>query len=279
MKNSILLVLLSAFSGLVGAQPVLERKCAPSVMLQRNEAGSELFTLQVIDPNAFQIWANEQGIVVVRIYSPARLIVVRATRQELTAKILPRPDVLFVDRSEIIARAELPVPGHNLFANRINIARAVFPFINGAGIVLSVKEHRFDTSDVDILHRAAYATGAFPQASVHAGIMATLAGGARVPGCSWELDPVAAAFNVGTLVRWLDFNDTWLAAEWGHPSDNLGAILALAAFVVSPARCRPQASALAFSLANSSWLMVPASSSALASAMWAAGDLPATSRM
>jgi len=60
---------------------------------------------------------------------------------------------------------------------------------------------------------------------------ATLVGGARVPGCGWELDPVAAAFNVGTLVRWLDFNDTWLAAEWGHPSDNIGAILATADYV------------------------------------------------
>lgn len=60
---------------------------------------------------------------------------------------------------------------------------------------------------------------------------ATLVGGARVPGCDWELDPVTAAFNVGTLVRWLDFNDTWLAAEWGHPSDNLGAILATADYV------------------------------------------------
>jgi 2-methylcitrate dehydratase len=57
---------------------------------------------------------------------------------------------------------------------------------------------------------------------------ATLTGGARVPGCEWELDPVTAAFNIGALVRWLDFNDTWLAAEWGHPSDNLGAILAVA---------------------------------------------------
>lgn len=53
-------------------------------------------------------------------------------------------------------------------------------------------------------------------------------GGARVPGTAFELDPVQAAFNIGTLVRWLDFNDTWLAAEWGHPSDNLGAILAVA---------------------------------------------------
>ena len=55
-----------------------------------------------------------------------------------------------------------------------------------------------------------------------------LRGGARVPGTAYELDPVTAAFNIGTMVRWLDFNDTWLAAEWGHPSDNLGAILAVA---------------------------------------------------
>jgi 2-methylcitrate dehydratase len=52
--------------------------------------------------------------------------------------------------------------------------------------------------------------------------------GARVPATAFELDPVKAAFDTGTLIRWLDFNDTWLAAEWGHPSDNLGAILALA---------------------------------------------------
>ncbi|WMC11867.1 bifunctional 2-methylcitrate dehydratase/aconitate hydratase [Oceanimonas pelagia] len=55
--------------------------------------------------------------------------------------------------------------------------------------------------------------------------------GARVPGTSHELDPVTAAFNIGCLVRWLDFNDTWLAAEWGHPSDNLGAILATADYL------------------------------------------------
>jgi 2-methylcitrate dehydratase len=57
---------------------------------------------------------------------------------------------------------------------------------------------------------------------------ATMAGGARVPGTSYELDPVQAAFSIGAMIRWLDFNDTWLAAEWGHPSDNLGGILAVA---------------------------------------------------
>jgi 2-methylcitrate dehydratase len=52
--------------------------------------------------------------------------------------------------------------------------------------------------------------------------------GARVPGTAFQLDPVQAAFNIGAMIRWLDFNDTWLAAEWGHPSDNLGGILATA---------------------------------------------------
>ena len=60
---------------------------------------------------------------------------------------------------------------------------------------------------------------------------ATLSGGARVPGTSFELEPVMAAFNIGAMIRWLDFNDTWLAAEWGHPSDNLGAILSVSDYV------------------------------------------------
>ncbi len=57
---------------------------------------------------------------------------------------------------------------------------------------------------------------------------ATMQNGAKVPGTSFQLDPVTAAFNIGCMIRWLDFNDTWLAAEWGHPSDNLGGILAVA---------------------------------------------------
>ncbi len=60
---------------------------------------------------------------------------------------------------------------------------------------------------------------------------AFLPGGARVPGTVFELDPVHAAFNIGAMVRWLDYNDTWLAAEWGHPSDNLGGILAVADYL------------------------------------------------
>ncbi len=68
---------------------------------------------------------------------------------------------------------------------------------------------------------------------------ATLNNGARVPGTHWQLEPVHAAFNIGTIIRWLDYNDTWLAAEWGHPSDNLGGILALADYL-----CRNRQSSL-----------------------------------
>jgi 2-methylcitrate dehydratase len=74
----------------------------------------------------------------------------------------------------------------------------------------------------------------FPDCVKHLGPIvpgAVLPGGARVPGTSYELDPVQAAFAIGTQIRWLDFNDTWLAAEWGHPSDNLGAILATADYL------------------------------------------------
>ncbi len=70
----------------------------------------------------------------------------------------------------------------------------------------------------------------YPECVKHLGPLvpgASMAGGARVPGTSYELDPAQAAYNIGVQVRWLDFNDTWLAAEWGHPSDNLGAILSV----------------------------------------------------
>jgi 2-methylcitrate dehydratase len=70
---------------------------------------------------------------------------------------------------------------------------------------------------------------------------ATMTGGSRVPGTAWELDPVQGAFNIGAMIRWLDFNDTWLAAEWGHPSDNLGGILAVADYLSRKARAEGQA--------------------------------------
>ena len=55
--------------------------------------------------------------------------------------------------------------------------------------------------------------------------------GTKVPGTPFQLDPVNGAFNIGAMIRWLDYNDCWLAAEWGHPSDNLGAILPVADWI------------------------------------------------
>ncbi len=65
--------------------------------------------------------------------------------------------------------------------------------------------------------------------------------GAKVPGTPYQLDPIQAAFNIGAMIRWLDFNDTWLAAEWGHPSDNLGGILAVADWLSRNAVAQGQA--------------------------------------
>jgi 2-methylcitrate dehydratase len=74
----------------------------------------------------------------------------------------------------------------------------------------------------------------FPECTKHLGPIVpgtVVPVGARVPGTQFVLDPVKAAFDIGTIIRWLDFNDTWLAAEWGHPSDNLGGILAVADYL------------------------------------------------
>ena len=110
------------------------------------------------------------------------------------------------------------------------------PMVDIADYVIDYRidsQEAFDTARYMLLDSLACAMLAmkFPECVKHLGPIvpgATLPGGATVPGTGFELDPVQAAFNIGTLVRWLDFNDTWLAAEWGHPSDNLGAILAVA---------------------------------------------------
>ena len=110
------------------------------------------------------------------------------------------------------------------------------PMLDIADYVIDYRidsEEAYDTARYMLLDSLACAMLAmkFPDCVKHLGPLVPggeIEGGARVPGTSFELDPAQAAFNIGTLVRWLDFNDTWLAAEWGHPSDNLGTILAVA---------------------------------------------------
>lgn len=109
------------------------------------------------------------------------------------------------------------------------------PMVDVADYVIDYQidsKEAYDTARYMLLDSMATSMMAmkFPECVRHLGPVvpgATMPGGARVPGTSHELDPVQAAFAIGAQVRWLDFNDTWLAAEWGHPSDNLGAILAV----------------------------------------------------
>ena len=113
------------------------------------------------------------------------------------------------------------------------------PMVDIADYVVDYKidsQEGYDTARYMLLDSLGCAMLAmkFPECVKHLGPLvpgATMPGGVRVPGTSHELDPVQAAYNIGVQVRWLDFNDTWLAAEWGHPSDNLGAILAVADYV------------------------------------------------
>ncbi|WP_368562413.1 bifunctional 2-methylcitrate dehydratase/aconitate hydratase [Pseudoxanthomonas sp. UTMC 1351] len=97
-------------------------------------------------------------------------------------------------------------------------------------------QEAYDTARYMLLDSLACAMLAmkFPDCVKHLGPVvpgATMPGGVRVPGTTHELDPVQGAFAIGAQIRWLDFNDTWLAAEWGHPSDNLGTILSVADYL------------------------------------------------
>src|SRR4029077_3237376 len=117
------------------------------------------------------------------------------------SNVRPKPDRVLVDIADYVARYEIKS------AEAFNTARLCLMDTLGCG--LEALEYPACTKLLGPLVPGT-----------------TIAKGARVPGTRFELDPVQAAFNIGAAIRWLDFNDTWLAAEWGHPSDNLGGILA-----------------------------------------------------
>ena len=119
------------------------------------------------------------------------------------SNVRPEPDRVLVDIADYVARYEIKS------AEAFNTARLCLMDTLGCG--LEALEYPACTKLLGPLVPGT-----------------TIAKGARVPGTRFELDPVQAAFNIGAAIRWLDFNDTWLAAEWGHPSDNLGGILAVA---------------------------------------------------
>ncbi len=161
----------------------LLHKCAPSLLpslVQQPAEKSTLehYTLLVSDLPAFQAWAKTQSIRIVRTYAPARVVVVEASHTVFLAKILPHPTLQFADRGAAVGREELPVPGHNLFVNRINTAHARWPLLNGAGITVSINENRFDSSDVDFRGRHQPSLKSAAQLTDHAHIMASLVAGA-----------------------------------------------------------------------------------------------------
>jgi 2-methylcitrate dehydratase len=119
------------------------------------------------------------------------------------SNVRPKPDKVFVDIADYVGKREIES------AEAYNTARLCLMDTLGCG--LEALEYPACTKLLGPL-----VPGTIVQ------------NGARVPGTRFELDPVQAAFNIGAAIRWLDFNDTWLAAEWGHPSDNLGGILAVA---------------------------------------------------
>ncbi len=118
------------------------------------------------------------------------------------------------------------------------------PMVDIADYVVDCRidsQEAYDTARYMLLDSLACAMLAmkFPECVRHLGPVvpgATMQGGVRVPGTCHELDPVQGAFAIGAQIRWLDFNETWLAAEWGHPSDNLGAILSVADYLSRKAR-------------------------------------------
>lgn len=200
MKNTVLLITGLILSGLAFAQQPFQHKCSPAVSLRENGDQLQDFTLVVADVTDFQDWASAENLQILRTYSPANVVVLRTTGQMMAAKILPLPGVLFVDKNETNPREELPVPGHNLFVNKINVAQSFFPDLNGSSVTISVKESRFDTADVDFKNRAKNAPNASPEVTTHANIMASLVGGAGNSsaagrGVAWGATVVSTGFN------------------------------------------------------------------------------------
>lgn len=127
---------------------------------------------------------------------------------------------------------------------RPDFDKEIIDISNYVAYYKNISEEAYETAYYDLLDSLACATLAlnFPACTRLLGPIvpgASVKNGARVPGTPYQLDPVQAAFNIGALIRWLDFNDTWLAQEWGHPSDNFGAILAVSDYLNRQQNTKP----------------------------------------
>jgi hypothetical protein len=167
------------FTFAVAAQQAPGITTAPVNLSDAWENGVRRYILVVKDPGAFRQKAEQAGIHVAGVREGTGIVVVEIVSAAFPAKVLQGSDVLFVDRADRIPKEELLVPGHNLDVNAVRKAQQHFPGLDGSPIRLSIKETRFDTADVDLIHRSSLAaSGTIPASNSHASIMATLAGGA-----------------------------------------------------------------------------------------------------
>ncbi len=185
----LLYCLLFVWNTSIHAQSVGEQKCSPALqsiadlLLQADYRSMEpgqpmLFTLVVTDLAGFAQWAQQNGLVQYASYPPAGVIVVADWPRHFFETTLWRTEVFFADLGYQSAREELPVPGHNLFVNTIPFVHARWPTLNGTGSTISIKEFRFDSSDVDVKSRYLSTSKSSSVLTSHAGIMATLTAGA-----------------------------------------------------------------------------------------------------
>ncbi len=137
-----------------------------------------LFTLVVTDLAEFRQWAQQNGLAEQAAYTPAGVILLEDQPRHFFETTLRRKEVIFADLGYPVGREELPVPGHNLFVNNIPFVHARWPALDGRGTTISIKEFRFDSSDVDVRNRYLPTARSAHEVTTHANIMVSLAAGA-----------------------------------------------------------------------------------------------------
>ncbi len=135
-------------------------------------------TVQVDDLAGFESWARQNGLVVHASYAPADLVVVEDRAGHFTEVTLLHPELRFADTGHLSAREEFLIPGHNLFTDNIQYVHRRYPQLDGSGRVVSIKEHRFDSADVDLRNRVLANPNASSLLRPHATAMATWVAGA-----------------------------------------------------------------------------------------------------
>ncbi len=178
-KSALIAVLINAVPfGLSGQVSYAKRSVALGQASMPDKSTD--FYLVVHDTTLFEqhMQAFPGASQVVRCYAPAKILQVHLLQHEFLDTLLQWPEVVFADRVPQSAWEEMPVPGHNLTVNQINVMQQQFPDYTGAGITVSVKENRFDTTDVDLRGRVRPALNASGQFTSHASIMASLIAGA-----------------------------------------------------------------------------------------------------